>query len=82
MVESLSAVNFKNKDSVRDGITVAVVGAGPVPIEATMAPIFFEPSVTETKFPLSNLSICTKNVRLSTSTVLLTKPDADINEKR
>ena len=45
--------NFRNKDSDFGGIIVDVEGIGPELIDTIMPPIFSEPSVTETKFPLS-----------------------------
>jgi hypothetical protein len=49
-----SAISFRKRDSVFDGITVVVIGVGPVAKETTIEPILLVPSVTETKYPLSN----------------------------
>ena len=54
LVLILSAVSFRNRDSVLEGIIVVVIGLGPVAIETTIEPILLEPSVTETKYPFSN----------------------------
>jgi hypothetical protein len=49
-----SDTSFKKIDSVLEGITVVVIGVGPVAKETTMDPILLDPSVTEIKNPFSN----------------------------
>lgn len=54
LVLILSAVNFRKRDSVLEGIIVVVIGVGPVAKETTIEPSLLVPSDTETKNPLSN----------------------------
>ena len=49
-----SETNRKNNDSFLDGITVVVVGVGPVAKETVMEPILSLSSETDTKYPFSN----------------------------
>jgi len=60
-----SATSLKNNDSVLEGIIVVVVGVGPADKETIMEPILSLPSVTETKYPLSNFWIFKEKLRLS-----------------
>jgi len=80
LVLILSAVNFKNKDSVLDGIIVVVTGVGPVANETTIDPSLLEPSVIETKYPFSNLIICKEKLRLSKLMVFCENPFGELNE--
>ena len=80
LVLILSAVNFRNKDSVLDGIIVDVTDVGPVAKETTMEPSLLEPSVIETKYPLSNFKICKEKFRLSKLTIFCVNPFGEFNE--
>ena len=79
LVLILSAVNFRNRDSVLDGITVVVIGVGPVANETTIDPRLSEPSVIETKYPLSNLRIFKEKLRLSKLMVFCENPFGEFN---
>ena len=76
----LSAINFRNKDSDLDGIIVVVIAVGPVANETTIDPNLLVPSVTETKYPFSNLMICKEKLRLSKLTVFCENPFGEFNE--
>ena len=75
-----SAVNFRKRDSDLDGIIVVVTAVGPVANETTMDPNLLIPSVTETKYPFSNLTICKEKLRLSKLTVFCENPLGEFNE--
>ena len=76
----LSEINFKNSDSDLEGITVVVMGFWPVVKETTIDPSLELPSVTETKHPFSNFSICKEKLRLSKSTVFSENPFGELNK--
>jgi len=80
LVLILSAVNFKNNDSVLDGIIVVVMAVGPVANETTMEPSLLEPSVIETKYPFSNLRIFKEKLRLAKLMVFCENPLGEFNE--
>jgi hypothetical protein len=75
-----SAVNFRKRDSDLDGIIVVVTAVGPVANETTMDPNLLIPSVTETKYPFSNLIICKEKLRLSKLMVFCENPFGEFNE--
>lgn len=80
LVLILSAVNFRNRVSYLDGIIVVVIGVGPVANETTIEPNLLDPSVTETKYPLSNLIIFKEKLRLSKLMVFSENPSGEFNE--
>jgi hypothetical protein len=80
LVLILSAVNLRNIDSDLDGIIVVVIGVGPVAKDATIEPNLSLPSVTETKYPLSNFTIFKEKVRLSKFMVFCENPFGEFNK--
>jgi len=77
---NFSAINFRKRDSDFDGITVVVIGFCPRVNETTIDPIFELPSVTETKYPLSNFKICKEKLRPPKSTVFWENPFGEFNK--
>jgi hypothetical protein len=75
-----SAISLRKRDSVLDGIIVVVMGDGPDDKEATIEPILFEPSVIETKYPLSNFKIDKEKFRLSKFTIFWKNPFGEFNK--
>jgi hypothetical protein len=81
LVLIFSAVNFRNKDSDLDGITVVVTAVGPLANETTIDPSLLYPSVTETKHPFSNLTICKEKLRLPKLMVFCENLSGKLNAK-